>query len=1570
MAITISSSVTTTLPSNADNLILTGTADINGTGNGLNNTITGNAGSNILSGGSGADTLVGDAGNDLLDGGVGADVMQGGPGNDTYVVERGGDIVIENPGDGTDLVQASISYTLTDNVEDLTLTGSALNGTGNALANVIQGNGGDNVLSGNDGNDTLIGNTGNDTLDGGAGADTMQGGTGNDTYVVDNLGDVVIETPNGYTDTVLSSVDYMLTAYVENLTLTGTDNLNGIGNALKNGLTGNSGDNLLDGGLGDDSLYGAAGDDHLLGGDGNDLLDGGTGADTMEGGLGNDTYVVDDARDLVVEASNAGVDMVQSSIAYTLAVTVENLTLTGTAAIDGTGSEFDNILNGNPGDNVLDGRGGNDTIHSDAGNDTLFGGDGNDLLDGGAGADVMHGGTGDDTYVVDEAGDQVIENAGEGYDTVQAGISYALGDTVESVLLTGSANIDATGNALNNRIYGNFSNNLLSGMDGNDNLAGYAGDDTLDGGAGNDFLFGGDGNDHLLGGAGDDFITGEMGGNTIEGGDDTLFGGDGNDTLYGNWGSDQLNGDAGDDQLYGGIGADVMRGGTGDDTYAIDDAVDVIIENTGEGKDSVQSYVSYTLAANVENLALQDSANFDGTGNELDNVITGNRGNNVLNGGEGNDTLTSGAGNDTLVGGSGADTLQGGLGDDSYRFHAGDGADRIIDSEGSDTLYFEGAARGAIQASRQGADLLLWIVGTSDSVLLVNWLNQSTGVSHLVLDDGAVLDRPAIMALLNRPATPPTAAADSITISEDGGAIQVAASQLLANDTDPDAGAVLSVVSVGASALGAAVLLDGGVVRYDTGGRFQELADGQLLKDWFTYTITDETGKTASAVVNVSIVGVNDAPVAASDAGSVTDQTAATASGNVLANDSDVDAGTVLKVAAPGTYAGAYGTLTMEQDGSYTYTLNNSDAKVAALGQGESAVDSFAYVVTDGLASVASKLDISITGANDAPVLASDAGQVAEDGQLSASGNLLANDSDGDAGTVLRVAAPGNYVGSYGTLAVAQDGSYSYSLDNAASSVQALAQGQTVVDSFNYAATDGIANVASKLDITIAGANDAPVLGADAVSIDAGAVTDQTAATASGNVLANDSDRDAGTVLKVAAPGTYAGAYGTLTMEQDGSYTYTLNNSDAKVAALGQGESAVDSFAYVVTDGLASVASKLDISITGANDAPVLASDAGQVAEDGQLSASGNLLANDHDVDAGTVLRVAAPGNYVGSYGTLAVAQDGSYSYKLDNAASSVQALSQGQTVVDSFNYAATDGIANVASKLDITIAGANDAPVLVADAVSITEDQASVRGNVLKNDSDVDAGTALQAASAALGGSYGALTLAPDGSYVYQLDTAKAQALGRGASVTEHGTYTATDGIVSGAADLDVTVTGTNDAPVVARALADTDIKFNKSFSFTLLAGSFADVDKGDVLTYNATLADGSELPAWLRFDASTGTFSGVAPKDAASWEVRVTATDKVEATGSTAGSLSASDVFRLTVVHGNQGGGNGQNATPAGQNTYLDDGTGPMGGGGYDWSSLAGFGHSVAAPGDVAPLTLVGGAAYHHTFADLWFA
>jgi Ca2+-binding RTX toxin-like protein len=337
------------------------------------------------------------------------------------------------------------------------------------------------MLFGRAGPHTLRGVGGNDTLAGGAGADTMEGGDGDDRYVVDSLSDIVRETSAaGGIDTVFASVKFSLGKNQENLTLTGDAPVTAGGNDLDNVLTGNAANNLLKGGLGNDTLNGGLGDDALIGG---------PGTDTLYGGVGNDAYYIDDASDVINELAGEGTDTVVASLSFSLGKNIENLMLTGTGSINGSGNELDNVVTGNAGANTLAGG---------AGADTLYGGDGNDVLNGGTGADTMDGGLGHDLYYVDEAGDLVFDAGGT--DTVSASLSYSLGKTIENLNLTGSSNINGSGNDLNNL------------------LTGYVGANTLKGGNGKDALFGGLGADTLVGGAGADkfFFDSALGGTNID----------------------------------------------------------------------------------------------------------------------------------------------------------------------------------------------------------------------------------------------------------------------------------------------------------------------------------------------------------------------------------------------------------------------------------------------------------------------------------------------------------------------------------------------------------------------------------------------------------------------------------------------------------------------------------------------------------------------------------------------------------------------------------------------------------------------------------------------------------------------------------------------------------------------------------------------------------------------------------------------------------------------------------------------------------------------------------------------
>lgn len=555
---TVKSYIAWRLGDNVENLTLLGGADY-AWGNALDNVITGNAANNVVDGGAGNDTMI------------------GGAGNDTYYVGNAGDHVVELAGQGTDWVRSYIAYHMEANIENLQMIGVADYAWGNSLNNYIQGNASNNVI------------------DGGAGADLMEGGLGNDRYIVDNAYDRVIEVAGGGYDTVEASVTWSAVGQaIERLTLTGTANINGTGNALANELNGNSGNNILWGGdgndtifgnVGNDTLWGEAGNDTLNGGAGNDYLDGGAGVDRMVGGTGDDTYVVANVGDTVVELAGEGVDTVKSYIAATLADNVENLIQLGAADI-ATGNALSNCLTGNDVANKLFGL---------AGNDTIIGNGGDDYLDGGAGADILRGGLGNDTYVLDNISDQVIEAAGEGIDTVivNFGGGYTtIGANVENLTRMGS-NGWADGNSLDNIMKagkadatGSFS---FNGMEGNDTLIGAAGADYLDGGLGADTMIGGKGNDYYtvdslgdkiieLAGEGIDsvssYISYSLANTSLENlwlaGDGLIGTGNEENNNLSCYGQDVLQGYGGDDRLCAQLGGAQLFGGAGYDRYFVE----------------------------------------------------------------------------------------------------------------------------------------------------------------------------------------------------------------------------------------------------------------------------------------------------------------------------------------------------------------------------------------------------------------------------------------------------------------------------------------------------------------------------------------------------------------------------------------------------------------------------------------------------------------------------------------------------------------------------------------------------------------------------------------------------------------------------------------------------------------------------------------------------------------------------------------------------------------------------------------------------------------------------------------
>jgi Ca2+-binding RTX toxin-like protein len=742
---TVRSSASYTLSTNLENLTLTGTTAINGTGNALNNTIAGNNANNVLDGGAGIDTLV------------------GGIGNDTYVVDTTTDVIVENANEGSDTVQSTVTYSLVNiaNVENLTLTGStAINGTGNALANTLIGNSANNVLDGG---------AGNDILNGGVGIDTLRGGLGDDTYVVDSITDIIVENFSEGADTVQSSVSYVLGSNLEHLTLTGSTTINGTGNALNNVIVGNAANNVLDGGAGND---------------------------TLQGGCGDDVYVMDTIYDIALENSNEGIDTVLTSVAcavvpnqpnqmlavvygirsgniskasasmmevvtaYTLGANIENLTLTGYDAINGAGNELNNVIIGNAANNVLSGGAGADTLSGGFGDDVylvdaadlvieranegvdtvqssdnftlsanvenlilvgnaangtgnylnniLIGNTQNNVLDGGTGSDVMRGGMGNDTYVVDASSDVIIENVNEGIDTVRSSINYYwLGTNIENLNLTGASDIGGYGNELNNSIVGNIANNYLDGSLGNDTLDGGGGRDLLQGGKGADtYVFGrGSGKDTVCvgsgGGAGDQDVVSFLAGIAPE--DIVVTRDFANLTLTISGTTDAL-------VLCGWLKFDNSWNG----------------RNLNFDNENFVSLVKFADGTVWDVAALIALSDKNGGTAGIDYLFGINDISNVLDGKAGNDNLRGGSGSDTYIFGRGYDI-------DYVEEYS------TVVGEVDTVQLLPTIGLSDLAVCRMDADVYIIINGTLDMMILSNWGNSDAEkVEQLKFADGTV----------------------------------------------------------------------------------------------------------------------------------------------------------------------------------------------------------------------------------------------------------------------------------------------------------------------------------------------------------------------------------------------------------------------------------------------------------------------------------------------------------------------------------------------------------------------------------------------------------------------------------------------------------------------------------------------------------------------------------------------------------------------------------------------------------------------------------------------------------------
>jgi Ca2+-binding RTX toxin-like protein len=738
------------LPQHFENLTFTGAGSFYGAGNDLDN---------LLTGGAFTDYLSGEGGNDRLDGGRGGDQLVGGAGNDVYVVDHAGDVVREDASNGIDTVESSIAgltgYILTPHTENLTLTGGAAHGAGNALNNKINGNSAGNTLSGNDGHDQLFGFAGNDLLRGGNGDDDLDGGTGNDVlegamgndrFFVDSFQDYVQEVDGGGIDQVIAQAStgwaqltYALPSFVENLRLQGriqsawSGFVNGVGNVLSNIIEGNDADNRIEG---------MGGNDLLIGGKGNDSLIGGSGSDTLVGGLGDDVYEVLSRysfdADAIVEMAGEGIDTLRSwDDLWYLDEHIENLELFGAAHFAG-GNSANNRLLGNEEANYLIGYEGDDYLDGDAGVDSYG-------FEVGAGRDSVY-----DTRRNGE-GRSVIEIAAPASSIAVSSSGWALelsyGDQNDAVLLGNwqwesqdqeyevtalSADTYSWLNLTNTDLIAQFevraatsNDDTIMGSTRHDEVAGGAGNDQLFGWAGNDFLRGGAGFDYLAGGSGNDVLTGGLGDDILEGGsgaDTYLFSlmGEGLDALYVD-ADDRVEFLADEMRL---SQLQIERGTTTYDSFTEDSGVDVRL-SFGHGAQTSGAFFSGffmpdgNAGAAPQSIVMHSEAGqrVDLTFEQIKVMVKGiaTMGNDRLVGFNVSETLEGLAGNDILLGGGGFDQIHGGEGHDVIS-----GRGQLSGGEGNDIITVANST-GSTGADSAITDLVIGGIGRDTIYVETPW---------------------------------------------------------------------------------------------------------------------------------------------------------------------------------------------------------------------------------------------------------------------------------------------------------------------------------------------------------------------------------------------------------------------------------------------------------------------------------------------------------------------------------------------------------------------------------------------------------------------------------------------------------------------------------------------------------------------------------------------------------------------------------------------------------------------------------------------------------------------------------
>lgn len=1162
------------------------------------------------------------------------------------------------------------------------------------------------TLSGGEGNDVLYGSTGDDTFIGGAGNDIMIDQTGNDIFVYESGHDVIkpFSNPNFvYTDVDIIQFSEGISVEDVTFSIARTDanftehfilDVAGRGSILITDPPSLARDvtsaidelhfadgTVIDWASMDFTVQGTQYDDNLTsyGFSGNATFNGFDGDDYMTGGMMNDTFVVSHGSDTVFD--NGGSDALEIQGDYSLDNVSFYRTIDGVfndnenlhVVVDGLGEvmvsrhfNINNFTGESPSlvENLLFSQDGsvlslnnltletrgtdandslfgirqngdvNDILLGFEGNDSLSGGVGNDILDGGSGNDDVQGGAGNDTYIYSSGLDRFNEGVFDnGIDTIVFDSNYSFDQLtfknafIRDVNITINEGIDEIfvsnqrdqpsiriefmefsdglvvdfGN-YNNWVRGTINADVLSGdANGNatnDVIVGDAGDDILNGFAGNDILSAGLGQDILNGGSGDD----------------VMYGYNGNDILTGGTGSDRLVGGTGDD-LYvynSGDGLDLIQDSQGIDSISFSTGIaladltfsqvgeDLLIDTDGTGSNVLT--VSGHFAGNgeaVENLLFNDGSSFD-----LTSLI--------------NDLPVAQDDNFTIQQG---DLLNGNLLVDN-----GNGADS--DPNG-DTLSISTDTITTVN----GGTVELFANGDF-AYSPASGFSGTDSFSYTLLDGRGGSDEGTATITIEAIETPnqdPIAFDDMFNGQED---TPISGNVLVDNgngaDYDPDSDPVTVTANI-------ITTVSGGTVELFSNGDFLYTpATNFFGSDSFGYTVEDGRGGSDTATVILSVSSVNDSPVANSDAFAGTEDMMLT--GNVLTNDTDIE-GDALSAIAQTVTSALGGTVEIFANGTFTYTP----------AENANGLDSFDYIVTDGMDSSIGTATIDILPVNDNPVAQDDAFTTMEDKALT--GNVLADNGNGADfdvdGDTLSVVAGAYMTENGGVIVLYEDGLFAY----------LPAENYNGVDSFEYTLIDGNGGESTAVvEFNITPVNDAPVAEDDFFQSDEDIML-------TGELLSNDSDVDGDALfVQTAMITTLAGA--TVVLNNDGTFTYTP----------AENVFGMDSFEYTLTDGELTDTGMVTIDVLPVNDAPDARDDAYDMIVD--MAGFGNVLDNDSDVE-GDSLSVTEQIFTTASGGTVELLSDGSFTYD--------PALGfYGQ---DSFTYAVSDGqdssMATVALNVD-----------------------------------------------------------------------------------------------------------------------------------------------------------------------------------------------------------------------------------------------------------------------------------------------